>query len=244
MHEAQMHDLSTFITLTYDDKYLPEGSTLVKRHFQLFMKRLRKLHKHKIKFFHCGEYGDRDRRPHYHAILFGVGFADKKKHSTSKSGKTLYISKTLDDLWGLGHAWIGDVTIESAGYVARYALKKINGDLAEKHYENVDINTGEIHRLQPEYATMSNRPAIGKTWYEKFKSDVFPSDSAVFKGKQMSVPRYYDKLLRRENPELVEQIKSARIEKHLINKADSTPERLAVREEVKRSKIKSLQRNL
>jgi len=244
MHEAQMHQLSTFVTLTYDDQHLPEGQTLVKRHFQLFMKRLRKLHKGKIKFFHCGEYGDCDRRPHYHAILFGIDFADKKKHSKSKSGNTLYVSETLNKLWGLGFAWIGDVTIESAGYVARYALKKIGGDLKEKHYQNTDINTGEIHQIQPEYATMSTRPAIGKSWYEKYKDDAYPSDFLTFKGKQMAVPRYYDKLLKRENPELIEEIKSSRIKKHLTNTSDSTPERLAVREEVKLSKIKSLSRTL
>ena len=56
------------------------------------MKRLRKkLHPLKIRFFHCGEYGDKTRRPHYHALIFGYSFPDRKLFKKSKSGD-LYTS--------------------------------------------------------------------------------------------------------------------------------------------------------
>ena len=57
-HESQMHDSNAYITLTYDDKYLPRNGTLVLSHFQKFMKRLRKHYGANIRFFHAGEYGE------------------------------------------------------------------------------------------------------------------------------------------------------------------------------------------
>ena len=49
---------------------------LKKSDFQKFIKRLRK--DYDIKYFACGEYGDKTLRPHFHAILFGVNFSDDK----------------------------------------------------------------------------------------------------------------------------------------------------------------------
>ena len=40
--EEELWDNNIFITLTYDNEHLPEHNTLVKKDFQLFMKRLRK----------------------------------------------------------------------------------------------------------------------------------------------------------------------------------------------------------
>lgn len=230
-----MHELNVFITLTYSDEFLPPDGSLVKRHFQTFMKRLRKLHGHrKVRYFHCGEYGDQTNRPHYHAILFGIDFADKRLHSKNAQGNPLYVSDTLDKLWGLGNCWLGAVTFESAAYVARYCLKKVNGDLAESHYEG----------REPEYATMSRRPGIGAGWYEAFKDDVYPSDFVVLRGHKVSPPKYYDKLRNRELLTDMETVKLARIGKAKKHKADQTPERLEVRRIVQESKMKLLKRSI
>jgi hypothetical protein len=41
------------------------------------MKRLRKKYSHKkLSFYHCGEYGEKQGRPHYHAIIFNHQFSD------------------------------------------------------------------------------------------------------------------------------------------------------------------------
>ena len=78
VHESSLHRFSSFITLTYNDEHLPSDRSLNVEHFQRFMKRLRKhLEPLKIRFFHCGEYGDKFRRPHYHAIVFGYDFPDR-----------------------------------------------------------------------------------------------------------------------------------------------------------------------
>lgn len=76
MHESQSHDFSCFVTLTYDDEHMPYGGDLHYRHFQLFLKKLRKRLGRPVRYFMCGEYGDRLGRPHYHAILIGVEVAD------------------------------------------------------------------------------------------------------------------------------------------------------------------------
>ena len=92
------------------------------------MKKLRKaLGKNgkRIRFFHCGEYGESTSRPHYHAIIFGYDFPDKKKWRTTDRGDILYRSPLLETLWDKGSSEIGSVTFESAAYVARYSLKKI-----------------------------------------------------------------------------------------------------------------------
>lgn len=245
MHESQLHTEKCFITLTYDDDHMPEGKTLVKSHFQSFMKRLRKhAEPQQLRFFHCGEYGSLDQRPHYHALIYGYCFNDRKVHSRNAQGNTLYVSETLQRLWPFGFSTIGELTYETAAYTARYIVKKVTGEAAQAHYQSIDINTGEVVRRLPEYVTMSNRPGIGRKWYDKYKSDAFPSDFLVVKGKKIPVPKYYTRLLRVESEATYEQIKRMRLKRASKNKANNTPERLLVREEVKNSKIKSLKRNL
>uniref|UniRef100_UPI0040482461 rolling circle replication-associated protein n=1 Tax=Shewanella sp. TaxID=50422 RepID=UPI0040482461 len=130
VHEAQLHQDNCFITLTYNDDYLPENGTLVKRDFQLFMKRLRKKYPHAVRYYQCGEYGSKTHRPHYHACLFGHDFKDKTLWQKGSDGTPLYISSSLQDLWSsdghsIGFSTIGTVTFQSAAYVARYIMKKI-----------------------------------------------------------------------------------------------------------------------
>lgn len=244
IHESKMHLQSCFLTCTYDDDHLPRDGSLNKKHFQDFLKRLRKYTNGGIRFFACGEYGDSTRRPHYHALIFGYDFPDKRPYSKGAKGDTLYTSKILQQLWGHGNCLIGSVSPDSCGYVARYIMKKITGQMAADHYRTVNTETGEVHDLLPEYIHMSTRPAIGLNFYEKFKNEITQSDFVLVKGKKRKTPRYYDKRLAVENPFLHEDLKFIRAEKAQLRAQDSTPERLAVREEVKRAAIKPLTRNL
>ncbi|AXH76874.1 MAG: replication initiator protein [Microviridae sp.] len=248
MHEAQFHEFNCFITLTYNDESLPAGGTLVKKHFQDFMKRLRYHVKEKygisrVSYFHCGEYGERLRRPHYHAILFGMDFSDKKEWKRSETG-TLYRSEELDSLWQLGFCSVGAVTLQSCAYVARYVMKKITGAKASEHYISVDSDTGEISDLQPEYITMSLKPAIGERWFAKYQGDVYPDDFAVMDGKKLRVPRYYDKKLELVDEDLYKDMKRERVARASTRKArlENGPIRLAVREECKEAALSTLKR--
>lgn len=240
VHEASLYDHNTFITLTYNNQSLPEDGSLNKKHFQKFMKRYRKKYPHlKIRFFHCGEYGTKNKRPHYHAIIFNHDFTDKELWQNRK-GTKLYTSKTLQSLWPHGFSTIGDVTFESAAYVARYIMKKVTGDQAESHYQAIDPETGEIHTLQPEYTTMSRKPGIAHDWYNRYKTDVYPSDFIILKGQKMKPPKYYDTIYELEQPLDFAILKTQRNQTKKKNRADNTPKRLLVKEKCKQAKLKSL----
>lgn len=234
VHEAYCHDDNAFITLTYSKENIPSDVSLKKSHFQKFMKRLRKaISPKKVRFFHCGEYGELNKRPHYHSCIFGYDFPDKILY-TIRDECRLYRSPMLEKLWPLGFSTVGDVTFESAAYVARYITKKITGDLAEKHYG----------ARAPEYTTMSRRPGIGKNWYDQFSSDVFPSDEVVIRGKILRPPRFYDKQLEKQDSKTYEKIKVDRKNAALYNAADNTKARLRVKETCKLAQFKLLKRGL
>jgi len=246
VHEKQLHEESCFITLTYSDKELPKYGTLVVEDYQKFMKRLRfKYSEKKIRFFHCGEYGEKTFRPHYHAILFGHDFVDKYHWETNpNTNEKYYRSETLEELWPQGNSIIGEATFESAAYVARYITKKITGPRAENHYSVVDKDTGEILQLKPEYVTMSRRPGIGKNWLEKYKNDVLSNDSVVIRGKEMKPPKSYDVYLEQICKEDFDKIKAHRQNNAKNFEQDSTWERLRVLEEVQEARLTQLKRKL
>nr|UXQ87933.1 MAG: replication initiation protein [Microvirus sp.] len=258
-HEASLWKLkNTFITLTYNDNWLPTHNTLIKRDFTLFMKRLRKKRKsnkqNPIRFYMCGEYGEKKGRPHYHAILFNCLF--KKE---DKIGKNLYTSTELQDLWtwtnpkdkdekeSMGYVSHGDVTFQSAAYVANYVQKKINGKKKDEHYKiknPLDKKTGVYltHRQQ-EYAQMSRKPGIAGDWLTKWKDEVYRNDSIHIDGRKMKPPKYYDRQMEILEPQKIAIIKAQRkIEmeslQHLF-----TPEALKQKEVHHKAKMALHKRN-
>lgn len=203
VHESSLWKENCFITLTFNEEELQKRSnpdSLDVTEFQRFMKRLRKKYGDGIRFFHCGEYGDKGGRPHYHACIFNHDFKDKKLWKESR-GNNLYVSEELEKLWPYGFCTIGDVNFESAAYVARYIMKKVNGEQQLEHYNEIDWETGEVLKSKkPEYITMSRRPGIAMGWLEKFKGDVYPKDFITINGKKMKPPKYYDRILERTRP--------------------------------------------
>ena len=258
VHEAQLHQENSFITLTYRPEDLPENGRLVKRDFQNFMKKLRKeIAPVKIRFFHCGEYGSvRDSngavvsgqlgRPHYHAILFGYQFPDLIEYR-EKNGVKLYLSPMLERIWGKGFVTVGEVTFESAAYVARYVMKKRTGDQAEEHYlkpgDNGEVGpNGEMCVIQSEYTTMSRKPGIAHDWFMEFKDDL-KKDFITLNGKKFKPPKYYDGLFEIHDPEFIEMTKAKRQSIAKMDK-DNTPDRQEQKEKVKLTQIGMLKREL
>lgn len=141
--ESTLHDASSFLTLTYDPKVY-EPWSVVPRHMQEFMKRLRYHAKVPLRFFGVGEYGDQSGRPHYHLAVFGLSTLP----GPIRSGPVF-------DSWDYGYSFGGTLQKESAQYVAGYVTKK---------WTRPDRHTDVPSRLNgryPEFARMSLRPGIG-----------------------------------------------------------------------------------
>ena len=245
VHESAMHQENAFITLTYNNENIPWDGSLDKSHFQKFMKRLRKHYApRKIRYFHCGEYGENLERPHYHACIFGLDFPDRVPFSSTNE-VTTYTSDILQRIWGKGFATCGELNYQTAAYTARYIMKKMTGTKAEEHYERLEVTTGQIINLQPEYITMSLRPGIGKSFYEKFKTDFFPSDECPVPGRGVykKVPQYYEGLYGQEAGNTLEQIKKKREEYRNTNSDEYTAERLEIKYKVKKAQLQHLRRH-
>lgn len=229
MHEASCWSQNCFVTLTYDDDHIKKqcgkNLSLNKRDFVLFIKRLRHYAKKTIRYYHCGEYGEERGRPHHHAALFNIDFSDKQPWRETQ-GVKLYCSPALAVLWPYGYHTIGEVTWESAAYIARYVTKKITGELAQFVYKNI----------QPPYSTMSRRAGIGSLWLEQYANDVYNYDRVISRGMEMRAPRFYDKIFDKVNGKKLEQFKIER--KRLVNKSEQTGSRLNTRETIVKKNMK------
>lgn len=234
LHESKCYEDNCFVTLTYSDDHLPPGGTLVRKHLQDFIMRLRSaIYPHKIRYFYCGEYGSKLSRPHYHICLFNYDFKDKKRLYKTRRGDILYESALLSKLWPFGMSSVGSFTFDSAAYVARYCTKKITGDQAEVHYD------GKI----PEFAGMSLKPGIGAKWFDKYaKTDLIPHNNIVVRGAKCKPPRYYDILWERKDPISFAKAKEERKELGEEIAFDNTAPRLAVKYKILQSKTKVLVR--
>lgn len=175
VHESKSHEANCFVTLTYKD----DPGTLMHRDFQLFMKRLRVISPFKFKYYMCGEYGEQFLRPHYHAMLFGVDFSDRVFYKKAGDTGSLDISRKLDELWGLGMCTVGDVTQQSARYVAGYVTKKLTGGMAELYGNR-----------RPEYGRGSN--GIGLEYLLKYGHQWMTNGFIIIDGSKYRIPRYYD----------------------------------------------------
>lgn len=232
MHEAKMHKVNCAPTVTYDDAHVPYRGMINYPDMQKALKLLRYYTKQSPRYMIGNEYGEVNGRPHAHWALFGWQPDDLKYWRKSESGAKLYRSQWFEEkIWPWGHVEIGEVTQETVQYIAKYCIKRVYGDAAEAHYRRQDPVTGEFYQLPPESMHVSTKPAIGRTWYEKFGAgDVAPWDYVVADGKEFKPPRYYDKLLRRSDPDRYEEMQWERVVDARTRVADSTPERLATRE--------------
>lgn len=184
LHELRVSSSAHFITLTYDEKNMPYGilPTLVKRDFQLFMKRLRDRTENKVRYYAVGEYGEKSGRPHYHAIIFNLAVDE------------IDTFEMVDGAWHFGMIYIGAVTPASIGYVTKYLINNFEDKGA---------------REKP-FSIMSRRPGIGDQYVERYRSyhekDVNRNYIVLPGGNKTRMPRYYRDRLYNEDQR---QIQSA-----------------------------------
>lgn len=241
VHEAQLHEHSQFLTLTYDDEHLPASRSLVKRDFQLFMKKYRKEYGD-LKYLMCGEYGEEKGRPHYHALIFGHNFLATDRQCRldrkNKQGDPLFRSPDLQELWGQGFCLTGAVTFQSAAYVGRYVMKKVKGRDAKEHYK------GRV----PEYVQPSTGGRKGRGlsygWITRYLADVYPSDFVVVDNRKYKPPRYYDKVLKEVNEEMFFEVKAERRRRAEERKDPNFWQRLEAAEKIKRQQFERLIRSI
>ncbi|UPW40927.1 replication initiator protein [Sigmofec virus UA08Rod_6110] len=176
--ESQFHRENYFLTLTYDKKHLPSDGLLNRVHVQQFLKRLRKrFSDYKLRVFYCGEYGEARHRPHYHLIVFGLPLSELNyrlyKLSCSKKGNINYYNPIITDIWGKGICTIGSFSSASASYVAQYTMKKNKENLkiASHNHRSRRFSVGRP------FIGMSNRPAIGQQFFDKYYKQIFQRES-------------------------------------------------------------------
>lgn len=228
-HEASQYENNIFLTLTYDEEHLPENGHLRARDLQLFIKRLRKHHaktQDTLRYFACGEYGEQNQRPHYHAIIFNLDFGDKYKVATD-----LYESETLCGLWPQGMGRFGDATPAAANYIAQYNLNKQGKG---------DRDPEGRKRVAP-FLRMSLKPAIGSAWLAQYQYDLEQGYLVDHKGNKTGIPRTYKKKLDRTNPALYDAIKY-NTDQNKKRRTQETPQQLDAHEMIHR-RLKQLTEN-
>lgn len=268
MMECKEWKFNYFVTLTYEDQYLPikrcyndetgeiiTGFTLDKKDLEKFNHDLRqywirKYNHQGIRYYECGEYGSQNLRPHYHCIIFNLPYLDDLKvYRKTEVGDILYTSETLSKIWKKGYVVIGEVTYESASYVARYVMKKKFGKEADAYYQSM----AKI----PEFTTMSRMPGIGRNYYEANKSTIYATDEIFIQGKKGIVgvkpSKYFDRLYEQDEPEDYKRIKRERNKKNTLNTkllkdkvktVENIQGQREVQERTLQSKIKALKREL
>lgn len=264
VHEASLYEKNSFITLTYSDEHL-KSEKLVKKDIDLFIKKLRdkrfrdllekvfpdvpqkkqrKLWNQTsketrrllydtiaISVFGCGEYGTRAQRPHWHLLVFNYRPNDSTYLRTTDLGDRIFKSEELDRLWSFNDSEkkpneIGDVTFKSSSYCARYTLKK-----------------SDIPEFQP-IPVRSSANAIGKRWLRDNLHIFNHGEIALPDGTTCGIPRYYEKLYKKWDPEgysrYVMDVKSKIIEEALKRESKITLQEK--RENFKRAALYGLSR--
>lgn len=218
-------DRNYFITLTYDDDHLPERNSLDPDDMTKFIKRLRKHFKDvKIKYFYCGEYGDKSFRPHYHILLFNCPLNDLSynfqvydgeryiNHLRPENKGDLLFSRLIYDLWQnpkkghLGMISVARFNYDTAAYVSQYVTKKCNPN-NDRLYKELNI--------YPEFLRMSK--GLGADYFHQH-DDIHYTGHVIVpcdgEAHIVSVPRYFDKLfIKKYGDDVFDPIRIKRLKK-------------------------------
>lgn len=197
---------SSFVTLTYDTENIPISKNGYKTlhvpeinkktgrkfstHFQLFIKKLRKCQKRKIKYYMVGEYGEKTKRPHYHAIMFNT------------PGLNI-----LEECWQYGSVHQGQVNAASISYVAQYINKSVIipawfNDDREKEFSRMSKGLGKSF--------------LSKAMMKYYEADNTRQYVSRSDGVKLAMPRFYKEKLFTDE----ERVEIASYQKHLMQELE------------------------
>lgn len=235
-----MHAASFFFTATISPEHLGPLASVSKRDAQLLIKRIRRHvereHQALIRFDLVAEYSPRKMRPHYHGAIFGWWPPDAVFRHNSRAGHREYSSEILTRLWGKGIITIQAFTPGAAGYIAGHQASKLTRRLSEDSLVFRDDSGAVLGFREPEFRLCSRRPGIGAGFYERHGHQLRALDFTVIDGAKRGIPRYYDKLSERVDPDGHAERVAARELASMARREDGLPERLAVREEVAKAR--------
>ena len=222
--ESLYHPYNYFVTLTYNDQFLPRGdfvnidgepveSTLCIEDMQKFNKRVRR-NLGTMKTYYCGEYGDLFNRPHYHSLMFCDFELDDLQFKYSKGGIDYFTSSKLSSCWSdpktdveRGFVVISEFNFTTAAYCTKYILKK--------QRENVPliISSGKPLQQQP-FAQASRNPGLGYLYFKDHSREIYESDRVLYQKNydvyKMKPPKYYDSLFDEIDSAAMQDIKDRR----------------------------------
>lgn len=210
--ELMRWNSSVFCTLTYSDEKLPPDNSLRKKDVQDFIKRLKKemgsTKENPIRQIYCGEYGEKTRRPHYHAILFNCDFEDRKPHYKTPQGHQVYTSEKLSRLWGHGFAEFGYAQPGSIAYVFKYILKKKSRKEKEAGPLVIERD-GITYEVAHEFIEASRNPGIGA---HMRGSVSLKKGFLSLDGVKKKLPKYYLEWLRKNDPATFDNISNLKFD--------------------------------
>lgn len=269
-HEWQTSKLGQFITLTYNDENLPEGSNLQPEHTKEFIKKLRRKLQRRV---YCigykpGKYSDKkgkERRYKKHKdyvdspikYLIAGEYGPNGTHrphyhiilfgyeftdlSYKKTTKTGSIIYTSKSLEKLWNK--GYSSIGEINFNTISYVARYTTSKATNTQEGPD---GKYHYIKStgELRTpefFRMSRGIGFDWFKKYRTDTHKSYLRNHQGTKFPVPRYYDKKLEEIDPTRMESIKEKRRESaREYALTEGTPERLLARETEKQFQLTKL----
>ncbi len=241
--EQMVHDKSAWITLTYNDKNLPKDEKINKYDVRAWLKALRKAyHPQKIRYYICGEYGDNNNRPHYHAVIYGIGFdyqglARIDDISKRDNGDYKYPNRVrvMDPdvvkmlrIWKKGNIHFEKPNDRLMSYACEHITKEVN---KERHFHSMSQGIGRnaMHAISSWLSTEE-----GIRYYQE-AGDV-PAIVRVNK-KLRPIGKYLRNIIRRQLYLEEKQTEKA-IKKRVIT--ELSPEKKEIKREKDRLKAKAI----
>lgn len=142
----------------------------------------------KLKYFSCGEYGEKYGRPHYHAIVFGIDWNDED---------------VINKCWNKGFIKIGGVTRKSCAYVTDYVMKKWSKKDENERYKEIG--------MEPPFQLVSQ--GLGLRYAYDNRTQLQDDLGTSLDGQRVGLPRYYVRKLEIDTDIMKEYSKSAKAEK-------------------------------